>query len=144
MEDHPPDVFLVKEALRQWRIECDLKHVTDGDTALAFLSSENAPKPALVILDLSLPRLDGFTVLQHIRQQKKYKKVPVLVLTSSSRDVDRARAIQLGASAFVTKPDSIDVYFERVGGNIAKLLRTAADEEVQAPLFLDLQWGFAY
>lgn len=89
--------------------------------AVAYLSGKapyddrsRTPFPALVILDLIMPRLDGFGVLDWTREQSGLEQLPVVVLTSSSNPGDEARAMSLGARAFLTKPADLDTLGDTV------------------------------
>ena len=79
-----------------------VEHAADGETALARLGSD--PLPALVLLDVMLPKIDGFEVLRHIRLDARTKTLPVVMVTSFSRDRDAARGRELGANDYIVKP----------------------------------------
>ena len=79
-----------------------VEHAADGEAALALLGHD--PLPALVLLDVMLPKLDGFEVLRHIRADKRTKTLPVVMVTSFSRDRDAARGRELGANDYIVKP----------------------------------------
>jgi DNA-binding response OmpR family regulator len=79
-----------------------VEHAADGETALARLASD--PLPALVLLDVMLPKIDGFEVLRHIRLDARTKTLPVVMVTSFSRDRDAARGRELGANDYIVKP----------------------------------------
>ena len=100
IEDDPDLVALV----RRW-LERDghlVEHVADGAAALEALAW--APLPHLVLLDVMLPKVDGFAVLQKIRAAPRTKDVPVVMISSFSRDVDAARGRELGANDYIVKP----------------------------------------
>lgn len=108
VEDNPGDARLTREALEESRLPNNLHHVKDGVEALAFLKREakhqNAPVPDLILLDLNLPRKDGREVLAEIKQDPRFKKIPVLVLTSSEAEQDIQRSYELHANCYITKP----------------------------------------
>lgn len=79
-----------------------IEHAADGGAALELLAKE--PLPALVLLDVMLPKIDGFEVLRHIRGDKRTKALPVVMVTSFSRDRDAARGRELGANDYIVKP----------------------------------------
>ena len=80
----------------------DVEHAPDGETALEILKSE--PLPALVLLDVMLPKIDGFELLRRIRTDRRTKTLPVVMVTSFSRDRDAARGRELGANDYIVKP----------------------------------------
>lgn len=113
VEDNPADVRIAQEALKLANFAHRLHVVMDGEQALAFLLREgafaDAPQPDLVLLDLKLPRLNGFAVLAAIRARRD-KRITVVVLTGSSLRDDRTRSQELAADLFVTKPVGVEAY----------------------------------
>jgi CheY-like chemotaxis protein len=108
VEDSAGDVSLTREALRDARVSNVLSVVSDGVEAMAYLRGE-APfaeriMPDFVLLDLNLPRKNGREVLEEMKGDDSLKHIPVVVLTTSSSDVDILQSYQLHANAFVTKP----------------------------------------
>lgn len=100
VEDDPDLVTLV----RRW-LERDghlVEHAADGAAALQALLS--APLPHLVLLDVMLPKMDGFELLQRLRAEPRTKDLPVVMVTSFSRDRDAARGRELGANDYIVKP----------------------------------------
>ena len=116
VEDNPGDVRLTREAFESAGVETSIRAATDGDEALEFLADcrddDSTTAPDLVFLDLNLPRVDGFEVLEQIRDDPTFSRLPVLVLTSSSADEDIARSYELCANAHLTKPSSLDEFVE--------------------------------
>lgn len=112
VEDNPGDVHLTLEALKDARIANTVHAVPDGDAALRFLRSERefsgVKRPDLVLLDLSLPRMDGHEVLARMRDDSSLQEIPVVVLTSSDRESDVAASYELKANCHVTKPVDAD------------------------------------
>ena len=104
VEDNPTDEKLTLLAFRRSSVESEVTVARDGAEALAVLHADGARLPALVLLDLKLPRLDGLEVLQRLRADERTKLLPVVVLTSSREDEDIVRSYQLGANAYVRKP----------------------------------------
>jgi two-component system response regulator len=106
-EDNLGDVFLIKEAVSTAKLDVDLYFMEDGDEVLQFFAQidEDAIRcPELLLLDLNLPRADGFQVLSYIRSSKHCAGTRVVVMTSSSAPSDRERSALLGADLFFTKP----------------------------------------
>ena len=103
VEDDPNDQLLVQRAFRKAGLQARLEIVADGDAAVARLS-DGAATPALVLLDLKLPRRSGLEVLAWAKQREGLRRVPFVVLTSSSEAADLARAYDLGANSYLLKP----------------------------------------
>jgi two-component system response regulator BaeR len=100
VEDDPDVVALVKRWLE--RAGHQVEHVADGAVAMQALGRD--PLPQLVLLDVMLPKVDGFEVLRQIRAEPRMKQLPVVMVTSFTRDRDAARGRELGASDYVVKP----------------------------------------
>ncbi|MGN6564738.1 MAG: response regulator [Thermomicrobiales bacterium] len=118
VEDSPGDVRLTKEALREGKIRNHLSVASDGELALAFLRREgryaDAPRPDVILLDLNLPRKDGREVLTEIKADPQLRRIPVVVLTTSSNEEDIVRAYDLHANCFITKPVNLDQFISVV------------------------------
>ncbi len=111
VEDNPSDVELTKRALSRQRIANEMVVAGDGQEALDYLlgiggavGPETAALPALVLLDLKLPRVDGLAVLRAIRQNERTKRLPVVILTSSNEEQDVAASYDLGVNSYIRKP----------------------------------------
>ena len=111
VEDNEDDIFLMRRALKKAEVDLQLQVAMDGREALDYLRGEGRfsdrtlyPIPAMIFLDLKLPYVHGFEVLDWIRQQRSLQKLPVVVLTSSPEERDRQRAHELGARAYLVKP----------------------------------------
>jgi CheY-like chemotaxis protein len=116
VEDDQGDVLMTREAFAQHRIHSELHVATDGEQALLFLRREgeyeHAPRPALVLLDLNLPRRDGREVLAEIKADPDLRTIPVVVLTTSEAEEDILRSYSLHANAYVSKPVDFDRFIE--------------------------------
>jgi len=114
VEDSPGDVRLTREAFRQANPTIVMHVATDGVEAMDFLLREGAhaqsPRPDLILLDLNLPRMDGREVLARIKSDDGLKTIPTMILTTSQSDVDIAKAYQLGANCYLTKPVQLDAF----------------------------------
>ena len=111
VEDNPDDEALTLRALRQSKLANEIVITRDGNEALEFMfgtgkfdGRDVSHTPAVVLLDLKLPKLSGLEVLERLRADPRTKLVPVVVLTSSSEDEDMLRSYQLGANSYVRKP----------------------------------------
>jgi two-component system, chemotaxis family, response regulator Rcp1 len=123
VEDNEGDARLAKEAMRDSKIKNTLHHVGDGEEAMAFLRREGrhagAPRPDLILLDLNLPRKDGRQVLAELKEDDRFKQIPVVILTVSSAEEDILKAYNLHANCYITKP--IDL------GQFMKVVRSVED-----------------
>jgi two-component system response regulator len=108
VEDNPDDADLTVRAFRKNNIQNDIEIARDGVEALEWLfGADGRPPndlPAVVLLDLKLPRVDGLEVLQKIRADERTRLLPVVILTSSKEDADVVRGYRLGANSYVRKP----------------------------------------
>lgn len=125
-EDDSDDRLLARDALAESGVAVELRFVQDGVELMDYLNrrnqfaaAENSPRPGLIILDLNMPRMDGREALREIRSDPELKRIPVLVMTTSTAGPDVARMYELGANSFITKP----VAFKALVG----LLKTVAD-----------------
>ncbi len=111
VEDDSNDVLLFQHACEKAGLGCNLQAVTDGAEAIAYLSGADHfsdrhrhPLPELVLLDLKLPRVNGFEVLDWIRKGDRFHRLPVVVFSSSNHEADVNRAYDAGANSFLLKP----------------------------------------
>jgi two-component system, chemotaxis family, response regulator Rcp1 len=120
VEDNPGDVRLTVEALKEGKVRNRLSVVEDGVEALAFLRHEgkyaDAPRPDVILLDLNLPRKDGRAVLAEIKADEGLRRIPVVVLTTSSSEQDILRSYDLHANCYITKPVDLEQFIEVVKG----------------------------
>lgn len=118
VEDDDNDVLLIKRAFKKAKMANPVEVVSDGEAAITYLSRkppyDERPVPELVLLDLKLPRKSGHEVLQWIREQPRFKYLPVVVLSSSRERPDVQRAYELGANSYLVKPPSFEALIEMV------------------------------
>ena len=121
VEDNESDVDLTRRALARNRIANELKVVTDGQAALDYLFGEGAfagrdatQTPALILLDLKLPKLDGIEVLGRLRSDPRTRRVPVVILTSSKEQDDLAAGYDGGANSYIRKPVDFHAFVEAI------------------------------
>jgi len=114
-EDSSDDFVLFKRALERARFANPIQRVEDGEKAIAYLAGDGSygdrtlfPMPVLFILDLKMPRRSGLEVLEWMQRHPVYKKLPVIVLTSSSQHEDVNRAYSLGANSYLVKPGNFE------------------------------------
>ena len=121
VEDNPDDVELTLRALKKNNIMNEVVVARDGAEALDYLFGEGvyagrdmAIMPAVILLDLKLPRIDGLEVLQRIRSEERTKLLPVVILTSSKEEKDRMSGYKLGANSYIRKPVDFNQFIEAV------------------------------
>jgi CheY-like chemotaxis protein len=118
VEDNQADSYLTTTALRDARIANEVHVVEDGEEAIAYLNQRgvhsSAPRPDLVLLDLDLPRKDGFEVLEEMKADAHLRNIPVIVLSGSDRSSDIARAYELQIAGYLVKPVNVDDYFSAI------------------------------
>lgn len=114
-KDNEDYILLFKRALQSARIDAGLQIVRDGQEAVDYLTGAapytdrtKHPFPKLLLLDLKMPRMDGFQVLSAVRQRLGFTRLPVIVLTHSDNPADVRRAYELGATSYFRKPDSLE------------------------------------
>jgi CheY-like chemotaxis protein len=104
VEDDQIDAMTVHRALRHFEAPNPLRHVTDGERALAFLRQPENPLPGLILLDLNMPRMNGAEFLAILKADECWRFIPVIVLTTSSDEKDRRAAFQHSAAGYMIKP----------------------------------------
>ncbi len=116
VEDNPGDVRLTQEVLKQGKIRNRLAVVQDGVEALDYMHRRGkhtaAVRPDLVLLDLNLPKMDGRAVLAEIKKDPELKRIPVVILTTSSAEVDVLKSYELQANCYITKPVDLAQFTE--------------------------------
>lgn len=105
VDDDEDDQYLFEIAFKSLNPPVSVRRLSDGEELLPALDQSDS-KPSLILLDLNMPLVNGFEVLQQLRADPDYNKLPVVVLTTSSHHEDEAKAMELGADAFLTKPGS--------------------------------------
>ena len=119
-EDSPADAEMALDALREANLANPITHVEDGIETLDFLYRRGAfadrpdELPAVLLLDIKMPRMDGLEVLRTIREDERFKTLPVVILSSSREENDLARSWNLGVNAYVVKPVDVEQFFVAV------------------------------
>lgn len=117
VDDSPEDLRLIREAFSLWKGSRRVQVFLNGVEALDHFKNGSADiLPDLVLLDWNLPGIRGEQVLEHLKNDKRLRDIPVVIFTSSSSPSDRLRATQLGAARFITKPLDIDEFFNVIAG----------------------------
>ena len=118
VEDNPGDVRLTIEALKEGKIRNALNVVSDGEEALEYLHKRGkhagALTPDIILLDLNLPRKDGREVLQEIKRHETLRRIPIVVLTTSSAEEDILKSYDLHVNCYITKPVDMNQFIEVV------------------------------
>jgi CheY-like chemotaxis protein len=104
------------EVIKENKIVNNLHHVSDGVEAMAFLRKQgqyfDVPQPDLILLDLNMPKMDGREVLENMKQDAQFRRIPVVVLTTSQADEDIFRSYDLHANCYICKPVDLDQFIE--------------------------------
>jgi CheY-like chemotaxis protein len=121
VEDNSDDALLVLKAVQRTLTSVPLMRVNNGVEALQYLKGEGPfsdrttyPFPDIVLLDLKMPRMNGFEVLESMRRDPNLKRLPVIVLTGSAENSDTLRAYEAGANSYVVKPSDFGVLVETI------------------------------
>jgi two-component system response regulator len=137
VEDSLPDAEMAMDALGAANLANPVVHVEDGVECLDWMERRGrfkdrpAGDPAVILLDIKMPRMDGLEVLTHLRTQEKWKRVPVVILSSSREESDLARSWDLGVNAYVLKPVDVAQFFTAVQtlGHFWAVLNQRPDSE---------------
>jgi len=119
-EDSPADAEMAIDALKEARLANPIVHVEDGVETMDYLLRRGAYAnreeglPAVLLLDIKMPRMDGLEVLKEIRNTEELKRLPVVILSSSREESDLARSWDMGVNAYVVKPVDVDQFFGAV------------------------------
>ncbi len=121
VEDNPDDIRITQRALKEAKVINKLWVVRDGQEALDFLQHRGqyedetkSPKPGLILLDINLPKVNGLEVLEKVKKNPDLQRVPVVMLTVSSRDEDIVRGYNNGCNSFIQKPVDFDRFVEAI------------------------------
>jgi CheY-like chemotaxis protein len=120
-EDDEHDILATKRAWKKHHVANPLYIVNDGEACLEYLSRrgeysepEKSPRPGILLLDIKMPKLDGLSVLKRIRETKDFRRLPVIILTTSKAEEDRLRSYDLGANAYIVKPVGFENFSQAV------------------------------
>ncbi len=116
VEDNEGDIILTREALSDVKIKNTVSVARDGEAAIHFLNDASSRYllPDIILLDINLPKIDGKEVLSYIKSNPSLKKIPVVMLTTSSSNVDVDEAYNNFANCFITKPVDLNKFFDVV------------------------------
>lgn len=134
VEDSPGDIRLTEETLRAANNSIQLLIASDGVEAMAILKNDApyalAPRPDLILLDLNLPKMNGYEVLTRIKKDDSLKKIPTVILTTSNAEADITKSYQLQANCYLSKPVELHA-FERLMDSINQFWLTKAKLPMQ-------------
>ncbi len=122
IEDNDADAGIIEDALANWHMPCGVVRFRGGTEALAYLIDEAAVVPDVILLDLHMPRSNGFDVLQKIRDTPRLTDIPVGILSGSCAPNDRRRASHIGATCYVEKSSSYDEFLGGVRQAVEDML----------------------
>lgn len=126
VEDNDAEYYIIKVAIEECGAPIDLHRAADGEQALRFLRRTNgyeaAPRPDLILLDMTLPKKDGLQVLSEIRMSASLRSIPIVIFTSSLRDAERKKAIACGADDCVSKPRTLKELTDAICSLCARFL----------------------
>ena len=120
VEDSPADAEMAIDALREANLANPIVHVEDGVEAMEYLlrqgrfAGRSDEEPAVLLLDIKMPRMDGLEVLQRVRSDARLRRLPVVILSSSREESDLARSWNLGVNAYVVKPVDVEQFFTAI------------------------------
>ena len=124
-DDDPDDLHMARKALQKTGVTCDVFTVSDGEELLDFLRHTGkfappalSPRPALILLDLNMPKMGGREALAEIKNDESLHRIPVVVMTTSTSEEDIERAYALGGNSFISKPITL--------GELAEIMRVLA------------------
>jgi len=135
VEDDDSIAFLLRAALDEIGASISVYRVSDGEQALAFLHRsgvyQQAAPPELILLDINLPKVNGWEVLQEIQQNEILRTIPVIVCSASPRGEDRERALSAGARRYVVKPAKFSLWLDEVKSALTSFLPALPDSAVK-------------
>lgn len=120
VDDSPKDIELTVAALTENNLANEIIIAEDGEEALDYLyrrgkfASYDSSNPAVILLDIKMPKMNGIEALTHIRSNPMFKSIPVIMVTSSREERDLVESYKLGANAYVVKPVDIAQFFEAI------------------------------
>lgn len=142
VEDNPAFSHLANEALRRSAHPYHLRIATDGEQAMTVLTKHGTRKPDVILLDLNLPKKNGFEILAEIKQHEELQGIPVVFLTSSSRQEDIDKAKELKADDYIIKPIDFKTLVEAMR-QVITTVATTSREFVHDDFHLKMQNGMA-
>jgi len=112
VEDDKVDTLTIRRAFKQLGSQNPIHSVTDGEQALAYLSDGTRPHPGLILLDLNMPRMNGLEFLDRVKADPVLRLIPVIILTTSREDGDRAASFEKSVAGYMVKPVEFEQFVE--------------------------------
>jgi CheY-like chemotaxis protein len=112
VEDDDVDAMITQRALNELKVTNELVHTVDGEDALKYLRDDGNQKPCVILLDLNMPRMNGFEFLKIAKADASLRKIPVVVLTTSDADEGVVESFDLGVAGYIVKPVSYKQFVE--------------------------------
>jgi len=112
VEDDIVDMMSVKRALKDLKVTNALFHVENGEEALEFLRNPANEKPAIILLDINMPKMNGHEFLAIVKKDEDLKRIPVIVLTTSRGELDKIQSFDMGVSGYMIKPVDYQQFVE--------------------------------
>ena len=130
VDDDDDDRLLLQEAFRQHPSTCTIQEFEDGQYVIDYLGTTTTDEfPNLILLDLNMPRMNGFDTLRVLRKHREWKMIPVAILTTSDDPSDRQRSKELGADAYMVKPPNYAHLQDVINRGVAMAEADATDDE---------------
>lgn len=104
VEDDIVDVMSIKRAMKEIQMTTPLVHRSNGEEGLAYLEDKANPRPSIILLDLNMPRMNGIEFLSIIKKDPELRRLPVVILTTSTGDPDKIQTFDLGVAGYMIKP----------------------------------------
>ena len=121
VEDNPDHAMLTRRVLEDYKVANKVHLVENGADALDYMyrrgqygNGKKPPRPGLILLDVKLPKVDGFEVLKQLKNDPEYSSIPIVMLTTSARDEEVARGYAEGANSYITKPVKFDEFAQKI------------------------------
>lgn len=112
LEDDRVDAMIVERALRDLKVENELVIAKNGEEGLKYLRDKKKHLPGIILLDLNMPRMNGLEFLDIVKKDDQFKKIPIVVLTTSDEEKDRSASYNLGIAGYMTKPVNYPQFVE--------------------------------
>ncbi len=112
VEDDDVDAIITQRALNELKVTNKLVHKVDGEDALEYLRDQTNQKPCVILLDINMPRMNGFEFLKIVKAEDVLKRIPVVVLTTSTEDRDIIEGFNLGVAGYIVKPVNYKQFVE--------------------------------
>ena len=135
VEDDHVDAMTLKRALKDLKVANQLVHKLNGEEALDYLKDESNPKPCVIFLDLNMPKMNGIEFLQVAKSDNNFRRIPVVVFTTSKNEWDRFESFNLSAAGYIVKPADYKSFVEAI--RTVELYWTLSEFPDDAPEFAE-------